>query len=53
METKGYLDPPHPTPIQIDLGTIKMIVWDLTAGFGRDAALMASGRADAVVMIEN
>ena len=29
-----------------------MIVWDLTAGFGRDAALMASGRADAVVMIE-
>ena len=29
-----------------------MIVWDLTAGFGRDAALVAAGGAEAVVMIE-
>ena len=29
-----------------------MIVWDLTAGFGRGAAIVATGGAEAVVMIK-
>ena len=46
------LVPPPSLTIQIDLETIRMIVWYLTTGFGRDAALVASGGADAAVMIE-
>ena len=37
--------------MQIDLETIRMIVWYLTTGFGRDAALVDAGGAEAVVMI--
>ena len=47
---RGILTPP--LPMQIDLETIRMIVWYLTTGFGRDADLVAAGGAEVVVMIE-